>query len=382
MMSFIIYFALILVKIEAVNIHNEELKLARSPSSIISHEEVTNSAAEMRDLSTDTEVSIVIPPNAVTYGAWAFAKHDGSSCDTITQQPSVTGFILGKCQGNIGGFMTSHKYTSCAMSSDRTEMIVHWDYFIDSAHCDGPSSPKITTYSGLQNGCKGGTVYTCGTEVKVSDYGSPQHVGNWNNKLCNDDEGEMEWNIESYESCTVSGECTAASDSYSFKAICDNPRGGYCFHVDSTIDYKGVLYSFEDLQAGKEPECNVPHTPSSRGVVISTSCNRTARVTDTHLMATTKGFRLAYSLKAGDVMFGDYDQAPCTVTSVHKEEDTQQYFGLNCVHSEVLVSGLRASTFGNFHTLPSWYMTYVGGLMGPATASAIGGYIAEWCSLV
>ena len=159
----------------------------------------------------------------------------------------------------------------------------------------------------------------------------------------------------------------------------DDDDAGYCFHLDSKIDYKGVEYTYEELKAGKEPECTVPHSPASKGVVISTLCDKTVRVTDTHLMATTKGFRLAYSLTAGDILFGDYDGGIlCTVTSVEKEKTTQQYFGLNCLHSEVLASGLRASTFGDFHTLPSWYMTYVGGLIGPTAASFLGEYISEW----
>jgi len=153
---------------------------------------------------------------------------------------------------------------------------------------------------------------------------------------------------------------------------------GWCFHVDSMIDYKGVEYSYEELKAGKEPECSVPHSPSSKGVIISTSCGKTVRVTDTHLMATKKGFQLAYSLKAGDVLFGDYHQEQCTVISVEKEKSTQQYFGLNCVHSEVLASGLRASTFGDFHTLPSWFMSYVGGMFGADTASALGEVVSSW----
>ena len=151
-----------------------------------------------------------------------------------------------------------------------------------------------------------------------------------------------------------------------------------CFHVETKINYKGVEYTYEDLLSGKEPECTVPHTPTSKGVVISTSCDKSVRVTDTHLMATTRGFQLAYSLKPGDVLFGDYDDSRCTVRSVVKESEYQQYFGLNCVHSEVLASGIRASTFGDFHTLPSWYMTYVGGLIGSDTASHVGEYVAEW----
>jgi hypothetical protein len=41
-----------------------------------------------------------------------------------------------------------------------------------------------------------------------------------------------------------------------------------CFHTDSKIDYKGVEYTFEELKAGKEPECTVAHAPFSKGVAI------------------------------------------------------------------------------------------------------------------
>jgi len=152
-----------------------------------------------------------------------------------------------------------------------------------------------------------------------------------------------------------------------------------CFHVDSTIDYKGVEYTYEDLLAGREPECTVPHAPFSYGVQVMTSCGKTLRVTDTHLVATTKGFQLAFSLKPGDVLFGDYSNTNhCVVQAVKKELTQQQYFGLNCVYSEVLASGLRASTFGDFHTLPSWYMTYVGTVLGAVQASRLGAVVAEW----
>jgi hypothetical protein len=177
--------------------------------------------------------------------------------------------------------------------------------------------------------------------------------------------------------------CHVSSFAESVYGKCDrNPNDwddDFCFHVDSRIDYKGVEYTFEELKAGKEPECTVPHTPSSKGVVISTSCDKTARVTDTHLMATPRGFRLAYSLKPGDLLFGGYgDEQTCAVLGVQKEQSEQAYFGLNCEHSEVLASGLRASTFGDFHALPSWYMTYVGGLLGSRATSQLGKYVAEW----
>lgn len=184
-----------------------------------------------------------------------------------------------------------------------------------------------------------------------------------------------------YTYCTNDGS-TFCYDSWYVRLSASTSEGdddGVCFHVDSKIDYKGVEYSYDELKAGKESECTVPHSPNSRGVVISTSCGKTLRLTDTHLVATSHGFQLAYSLKAGDLLFGDYTGAEiCTVESVEKEKYVQKYFGLNCIHGEVLASGIRVSTFGDFHTLPSWYITYVGGLVGTENAALLGEYIAEW----
>lgn len=84
-------------------------------------------------------------------------------------------------------------------------------------------------------------------------------------------------------------------------------------------------------------------TPSSKGVVVSTSCDKALRVTDKHLIATSRDFQLAFSLKPGDVLFESFeDEDTCVVASVEREKSEQNYFVLNCVHSEVLVSGLRA----------------------------------------
>jgi len=155
--------------------------------------------------------------------------------------------------------------------------------------------------------------------------------------------------------------------------------GNSCFHKDSLITYKGENYSLEDFLANKHPECKVPHTPNSKGVVITTSCDKIVRVTDTHLMASKNGYQLAYSLKPGDVLFGNMEHTEeCVVEKVEKERGMEQYFGLNCLSAEVLVNGIKASTFGDFHTLPSWYMYYMGNLIGVEKASKLGDFIAEW----
>mgnify|MGYP003385082007 FL=1 len=176
----------------------------------------------------------------------------------------------------------------------------------------------------------------------------------------------------------------------SFQAYCHDSgsdNDDVCFHVSSRITYKDKEYTYLELVNGAEPECTIPHSPKSRGVVISASCideetgqktNKTVRLTDTHLVATSTGFQLAFSLKSGDVLFADYtDSHRCAVLSVRKETHVESYFGLNCIHSEVLADGLRVSTFGDFHTLPSWYMTYVGALVGADSASFIGEYITD-----
>ena len=276
--------------------------------------------------------------------------------DTNTYSTTMSAF---------GGGLFQTGYADSTDCSTKTDLLAYIGLM--GCNMDGIlyGSSSISSY--FASDCSGTAVITLGYGDIFPSSGTCATVSDDDDG--DDDDGDDDDNDGlpvTYDGMTVTATWNADDDD------------DVCFHVDSVIDYKGVQYTYEELKAGKEPECSVPHSPASRGVVISTSCGKTARVTDTHLMATTKGFQLAYSLKAGDVLFGDYHQEHCTVTSVKKEEATQQYFGLNCVHSEVLTSGLRASTFGDFHTLPSWYMTYVGGLVGSDAASSLGGYIAEW----
>ena len=151
-----------------------------------------------------------------------------------------------------------------------------------------------------------------------------------------------------------------------------------CFHEDTLINYKGTEYTLAQLQAGAEPECHVPHQPLGRGLTIATSCGRNVTTTETHLVVTPRGHQLAHTLRPGDELFGDFTgEQKCVVTSVTRATVKARFFGLNCVHSEVLANGLRTSTFGDFHTLPAWYMYYAGLLLGPEAASRLGDTIAD-----
>lgn len=364
-----------------------------------------------------------IEATAAVSGDWAMSS-SAASCSASVQ--GNTGYRMGFCaEDNDGNSGSVYSKYSCTQDDTTGQVVLTRVQYTDST-CTTQASTQTSTYSST---CSSGTTYSCSN---TNDYSSAQASysnggvfmsgydtgvscssateanlqayyglrGCVDGTLYGDDSIGFYWDVNcggspvfefSYESI-FSVQCVESDDDDYDDVDDDGPiydnlyvsvawsedSDDDCFHVESKIDYKGVEYTYDELKAGKEPECTVPHSPFSKGVVISTSCDKTVRVTDTHLMATTKGFQLAYSLKAGDVLYGDYDKDMCTVTSVEKEKTTQQYFGLNCVHSEVLASGLRASTFGDFHTLPSWYMTYVGGLVGTDTASFLGEYIAEW----
>jgi hypothetical protein len=355
---------------------------------------------------------------AAVSGDWLFATMAATCSDPTSLRMGVKMDVCAEDYDGSGVSSTYNKYT-CTEDSSTGAIVVSRTSYTDSACTTGAN---VETPFNYVNTCVSGTTYFCsdsndyttaaGMNLVVSDYetagecttGDTSTIAAYSGisgcldgvnfggdsvtvYLTSDCSGSalFEFDYDSiYVNCQTSYDDDSPADDDG--VIYDGMYSAYswegeddvCFHVDSKINYKGVEYTYEELKAGKEPECTVPHSPSSKGVIISTSCDKTIRVTDTHLVATTKGFQLAYSLKAGDVMYGDYDDEKCVVKSVEKEKTTQQYFGLNCVHSEVLASGLRASTFGDFHTLPSWYMTYVGSVLGTDTASSLGEYIAEW----
>jgi hypothetical protein len=188
--------------------------------------------------------------------------------------------------------------------------------------------------------------------------------------------GSADWVCE-LDECK-SSECeNMCEDSQCYSATCGISEE-VCFHESSKITYKGKEYSFQQLLNGAEEECIVPHTPKAVGIKIATSCGKHIRVTDTHLVMTADGFQHAKSLKEGDVLHGDYEGGEeCHVLSVEKEATQQQYFGLNCLHSEVLANGIHTSTFGDIHVVPAAYMRYAGSILGIHTASRIGTYFSS-----
>ena len=370
-----------------------------------------------------------IESSAAVSGAWFMEHiHNSASCSN-TAIAGYGGYEMSVCVEDYDtSSSSSYSIYTCTQDSSTGDVVLQRTTYTDAACTTGSSVKTPVSYS---NTCTSGKSYFCDdmndvdtTESMTSDglylegFTSSSDCNAMNSSAliaysgsigCGEDGlsyGKDTLDVYLTSDCTgapivsfgysefFSNECVAMYDDDD-AAVDDDGEliydglfvyGKYggsgdddvCFHVDSKINYKGVEYTYEELKAGKEPECTVPHSPYSKGVIITTSCDKTVRVTDTHLLSTTKGFQLAYSLKAGDVLFGDYDSELCTVKSVEKEKSTQKYFGLNCVHSEVLASGLRASTFGDFHTLPSWYMTYVGSVLGTETASTLGDYIAEW----
>lgn len=149
-----------------------------------------------------------------------------------------------------------------------------------------------------------------------------------------------------------------------------------CFHEDSEITYKGVAHTLASIRS--EPECHVPHEVFAKGVSIATTCSdKPLRLTDTHLVYSGRGLVKAAELKKGDTLFKDLaEKDQCKVVSVTKEAETQKYFGLNCISSQVTANGAKTSTFGDLHTLPAMWMASVGRLFGIERASVWGDAIS------
>lgn len=332
------------------------------------------SRKELKSLTTENDYNSLAMSVAVTIGSFGYEEYKWPCSSEMT---AAYGYVLGQCSRSSAS--SSYIYNWCALSEDNTKIFFHvteysgtncseaelfnktfWDY----NSCDAVNSRQAF--------CKSST-------EGWQDYDFDQHVEVFDDNACT---GNMNyWKADDIDCLDF---CYISSYRESTRGVCDKfPNDwddDYCFHVDTKIDYKGVEYSFDELKSGVEPECTVPHTPRARGVVITTSCGLTVRVTDTHLMATPLGFRQAYSLKPGDYVFAGYsnnEKTACVVQAVEREREEQEYFGLNCLHSEVLSSGLRASTFGDFHTLPSWFMAYVGAVVGIEAASNMGTRISE-----
>jgi hypothetical protein len=70
----------------------------------------------------------------------------------------------------------------------------------------------------------------------------------------------------------------------------------------------------------------------------------------------------------------------CQVIRVTQEDSEQHYFGLNCHESVVLANGFKASTFGNYHSIPAAWMKYGSKLIGIERASKWGDAIAQLLS--
>jgi hypothetical protein len=122
----------------------------------------------------------------------------------------------------------------------------------------------------------------------------------------------------------------------------------------------------------------VPHVTRANGVVITCGDN-VLRVTSDHLIYTQRGLVAGANIVAGDRLFTseDGDHSFCVVTSIVGEY-AQSYFGLNCAaNSVVLANGIRSSSFGTLHILPSLWMYYGSMLLGLRRASELGDWIVN-----
>jgi hypothetical protein len=163
-------------------------------------------------------------------------------------------------------------------------------------------------------------------------------------------------------------------------ASTSSSSSGDCFHKDTVITYKSKRLSLDELRA--HPECSIPHVVSTYGVSLTATCGahtKTLRLTSGHLLYTQRGLQAVKDVIPGtDVVYTDQAQKEeCQILDVTKESQPQEYFGLNCLNSDVLANGIKASTFEKLHSIPSFWMQVMGKILGIKKASQVGDYIAE-----
>ncbi len=161
--------------------------------------------------------------------------------------------------------------------------------------------------------------------------------------------------------------------------------GTQCFHAATALSAGGRPVTAEALEAAGL--CRVPHRVLADGVRLATSCGPAPlRLTSEHLVAVPRGASWAWaaagSLRPGDALFADEARAAtCRVLAVAREA-AQPYYGLNCLHSELLADGVLVSTFGRLHALPALWMAWAGRVLGVHTASRVGDAIASLAAKV
>ena len=176
--------------------------------------------------------------------------------------------------------------------------------------------------------------------------------------------------------CSASATCVSGNCLSSTTSNPSNP----CFHKDTVITYAGKDHTFDEIRA--HPECSIPHIVHTHGVIVTAKCGATKkslRLTDGHLLYTQRGLQAAGDLRPGqDTVYADIsEKEECRIMSITKETRKHDYFGLNCLNSQVLASGLKASTFEKLHSVPAFWMSVMGRILGIKRASAVGDYIAD-----
>lgn len=162
---------------------------------------------------------------------------------------------------------------------------------------------------------------------------------------------------------------------------------GKCFHENTTITYNNHQFSLAQLQ--NHAECHIPHIVNAVGTVLTAKCGgetKILRVTPGHLVYTQRGLQAAGDLTSKDTMYADHSEThSCQVVSIMRDNKEAKYFGLNCFTSEVLADGLKVSCFEKLHSIPSFWMSIMGRILGIKRASAIGDHIEQivsWMNLI
>lgn len=293
-----------------------------------------------------------------------------SSCTTNT----MTGIIVAQIACTVGNVPCSGGIIQTCTTTPPNYIAggINYAYYGTTA-CAG-QSPNYGSF--IPNTCM---YYGSGGLKAVCASGSIQ-VSSYTDATCATSTGFI---------VTVSNGCNTQGTGSTYSSCGGGGGGSSCFHKDTIITYNnsGLLeyFTLADVRNGKNSHCVVPHIVKTSGLNIITTSEspqkhtiQTLRLTPEHLVYTARGLMRADQLILNDVVYRDFNEqlSEKIVTITH--DSNEEYFGLNCIESDVLANGYKTSTFGVTHNIPAFWMKYGSYMLGIHRASYIGDRFAAF----
>lgn len=160
--------------------------------------------------------------------------------------------------------------------------------------------------------------------------------------------------------------------------VCSNSTEPACFRDDMLISLGpgAPPLSLEELE--RVPECTVPHkVVRMDGLCAHMADGQEICLSPDHLVWQHNSPARADTLFPSGLLMTQYNTTS-SIVRISRDYGPRVYFGLNCANTSIVhVNGIKASTFGSYHALPSLWMYWASKIVGITWASRIGSFLAH-----